>query len=1132
MSKTKMNEKGQIEMLIVGLILLLLFIAALIGFAYASVFWNWGSLPNTPNVSSFVAKWLCSENGIGSIENPIPDNAPFDATNRRCLTTDVNMYDGAAKLLEQTIASGGYKPGEDWAFPGLVYGIWKIAIDQYVRGVSEFKGNSIIAAHCWNEPRWGGLLGYYTKADIFVPDDGKCYEQPNMQCAPDPDPAKKVSCQPIPANPTGKLYECNSTSKKCEEKTCDLPAIKTNLMPRLQAVCDKNIWDLNEQEMLPFITAGLLQSMIPQLVCIKPLCDVVKAGGDINTANLDAGCMGIVCQLMNADNCNLDLKDKDCPTSPPPGAQCTKQEDCPSGQACDTSSGKCVDCTLPQGCKGDAGALDCGTDNKPTNLAACDEKSKNCPQGQTCNVPSCPGGNTGYLCNGIDTYCDPNVQATDKCVPISSIKCDTNPKLSEVKVDPIASASLDCAKGTQAKWGLVCGTGFVCDIQNLLCVSPSQLREEKQHSYFFDLKPGFASAVGLNFAPIENTAFAMPQLCIPEDPASIYCSSCSSDLQKRKGGIEIRYEHLKSKGGTLHFRVIPRGLGGQNNYVVLQYNDVQNQEGKKKINSERFVVEVEASQVGECALEGDTGFSGDTTGETGDATNAMKIGVKYDWEWNSTPSNFCENYACDSTQFMLSLLKRLKEIKDLYEAQNFLDALKKQDFSVLLMADSLPSDFRNDFNQYYSFAAAGVENWYRDNTAVTEGDYFYKYETNAAKLAIFPESIATPGRYAVKIDIAGGTQFFNSSHQPALFIMVGLTPQAMPKEWHMDNAIYRLPLDGFVGTFPQGNSRQGYGVSFAQGSTPIQLTGNTSLDNTLFSSTGGQSTIASSKLVTFDETNMPEHRGRVLEIVFNKSGNSEIVFSPTIATPVAMRIPQDPANKKGDGRYYGTYFLTTGDQAQKAYPSHTTFANWTGIGSKKLNDTDPACSDFVREPLGLAVSDVSSNISEYGSILGPGIKALGFAPSNPANDKFLVFATVFYRPKDQEMLIAQTGDKTELLTPIQKIASPAATALSFTSQDSLKRSELPNGLKIETLKDIINLFNSDLGAVCIKTKTSDDGSSTRSVFFWNRGKLLQEIVDRQHTPFSSAGSNPVSVVGAPPKVTDMDSGYLCSLSGA
>ncbi|MBU0635875.1 hypothetical protein KKE06_02505 [Candidatus Micrarchaeota archaeon] len=755
---------------------------------------------------------------------------------------------------------------------------------------------------------------------------------------------------------------------------------------------------------------------------------------------------------------------------------------------CGAIAGPCV-----ADCKGNAWEIACGErvlNNTQEEIDSC----------AAAEAPlTCPGGTMGYACTDPNSYCD--VEA-GICEPIEFALCDEDPSSSLKEIDPLLSVtddSVDC--GTTApdgKLGTKCSSDKICDIIGESCFDPAA--SALTQKYEFDTRGEESNGIGINFMPITNTDFRYPQFCIPEN--SIYCPSCAftpdGGSQILSSGLVLSYDRLRSKAGSLHFSMAARGISGLNNYALIQYNDVQQEGDDKEVSSERFVVQVDAGQYGECMVE-----SQQFTGAIGIGAKTL---VEYTWNWNNIGKSFCEVKAnnpahvprvCDGTQFFISLLSRLHEIKT--ELESGAPPIYMTDFNAFLMPDSFNADFRKDFDAYYSTVDQSTPSWYADvnNSGFSRFVHGSSADTNHLSF-VGGNTIGQPGKYRVFITIVGGEQFFDAQGNPDANIIIGFQQVPTPEIFNVHNALYYLPLDGAIGTIDTNEepipSREGYGIALS-GS---QIAFNEDQQNPIV--VGNQQQTSVTKLTTFDATNDFIRRGQLLNILIDADGINQIVFSPVIATPVAMKIPgiESPTT--------GKYYLGSPGSGPYEAPGHPSLTAWTGIASKQTNPSDPFCSDFQNQPLKISQAD------EYILEDSIGYRSLKFENPDQEIEKFLVFSTVFYLPGTSTLTLNHAvGDNAVLITPNQLVPNPTTTAtLNFTESLPIRPGYLPNGLKVHSVQDLVNLANLDVGAICVYSQENDSGN-IETVFFWNRSKLLQELNDRSDTPFSEPQTNPVDI---------------------
>lgn len=979
----------------------------------------------------------------------------------------------------------------------VVTDAWSAWVVENITGAEQFDQNTVLNISCsknYHPNDWlktgfpAPVMGINTQIIENCGANGK-------SCA-SPDPATKKTELPdgnqmtaicvappaIPA-PLGKFLECNTEQKKCEEKNCGLVDINQMKMEgKLQEFCSN----------LPNVIKASGPCIGNTLVDV---CTKKTNEEDITQLSVTAECLRPLCTVLATGGCTASRQD--CPVGPPL-QQSNCALDCANGQAWQIPCGQWVPSNLTQ-----------------EQYAACFTD----PNQQ----PLCQGGNIGALC-GNNEYCD-NSGGAWQCKPISAALCDTKPASNPGESGlPLVNGNANCSSGkTEGKYGIKCASG-ICDIEGNegqgagACISPELSADSPDYEYSIG---GNNSAdekgIGINFKPVANTAYNYPQFCAP----TVFCPSCSDQLIEIKDleeGLAFSFNKIKAKGGILRFKMSARGASGQDNYARIQYNDVQSDGQAKKVKSEQFIVEVDAPQIGECSLE-----SGENI--IGDNGNKAKTLLKYNWDFGKSETigpGFCEiidgsttqkPYVCDATQFTISLMKRLNKIKTHYGVgtpSEIAAGNALRDFNVLLMTDSFNQNFRDNFTQYYTSAAfADTPSWFG-----SEGDGFKKYlgGTASGHLVFTPDSVSRPGKYRVFIDLAGGTQFFAADHSPALTITIGFMPLPTPNSINMDNALYYLPVDGGV-TDSATTNRNGYGIGTGtETGTIIDVPFKTDFGS--LQASGGLRSVAGQTLSAFAQTNLRDNRGRILQVKLVFEGDdpkqlvkaaepSIVLYAPIMATPVAIKIPENESLI--DGTHFAKYEIVNASPPSE----NQELTGWTGLAASQRNAADPPCSDFVGNPLASKVNDAPT---------GEGaVRALSFLKETISSQpKFLVFGSVFYAPRQDSVPGLKTlQDGLQLLTPNEATTNPSASvSLNYTDDPSKFSYYSAHGLRIAYLQDLMDIVNAnqnaDTGPICMVTKKQMDGGKVKSietVYYWNRGILLNELLEKDSTMLAPPGSN-------------------------
>lgn len=801
---------------------------------------------------------------------------------------------------------------------------------------------------------------------------------------------------------------------------------------------------------------------------------------------------------------------KNCPADNPSCATSNSPADaaagCTAGAKCGTEPPTCSE---PQGCKNVFSEVECSIENIPTNRAPClaanpDSAPLNCPY------------TTGIFCDQDlqpDTFCAGSAGCRSPEFFACKIGTDTGDTFELDGNYANTDATFNCTAGQNPannKWGVKCDTGKVCDLENKTCIDPKDaVYNDSPGQYNFELDKNTDRGIGINYKPTVNADYFVPQICIPDK--GVYCPECLNKNPNGKDALLLRYDQFKSKGATVHFTLANRNLVGQKNYALMLYKDYQKVEGSDlgEPTQEKFVVKIDAGKTGACQSE-TAGFSG--------PANPKPVLVEYNWNWDHVGSDYCQNMVCDSTQFTLMLLKRLKTVQDTLDDAN-VPAQSLLDFNAWLMADGYTQDFRNDFDRYYKSTQGFSPSWY-----TTDLDSLSKYLTDGNHLFFDPPALTRLGNYRISIDIVGDPgnpsgRLFDSNNNPDKNITVSFNFRTAGT-LDASNLLYYLPIDGGVGG-ETGNSRQGYGIGVTGEGIHLNTAANNSnlLDSNI---TSDQNTIAVAYWNTFSETNLDkgdiERRGRILQITRKANGMGyDLAFAPTTATPVAIKIVA------GETVAVGHFQLEPTELANSA--DRDTITTWTQLagGSAAPKPQELVCSGFNNEILIRGTPENDTDELSQGKS--------GFewnVGSNVGVNKTIVLGGVFYTPSCPSYVdpttcaglkIKKTEGPVELITPNGRItASNPSVALNFTATIPPQPAGLTKGLKIESLQDVVNLLNKDAKALCVY---SDSG---QMVVYWNRNQLLNELKNK----------NDASVFGATTKTQDLTSligghtDWLCS----
>ncbi len=257
-------------------------------------------------------------------------------------------------------------------------------------------------------------------------------------------------------------------------------------------------------------------------------------------------------------------------------------------------------------------------------------------------------------------------------------------------------------------------------------------------------------------------------------------------------------------------------------------------------------------------------------------------------------------------------------------------------FQAYLIKDRYSKDFQGDFDQYaVSESLFNAPSWYTNaRTGLT------KYMTDYERMRFAPlygeanpegYMLPGPGIYNVTLDIEyedASWQLFNGDN-PNAVVRVRLDKADTPNP---DSPLYYIPFDGRIGL---SSGRTGYGANYSGSNVPVQSGSNVVRTVEIAGSTP-VTTVNVSSYDDFKRLNVLD-RGVVLSI--KDKDNPKIVFSPSSATPVMMRIE----NERDEAWGFYSVGISGDSDAEgglggSAINTGPWMSEWSGVGM--------ACRDF------------------------------------------------------------------------------------------------------------------------------------------------------------------------------------------
>jgi hypothetical protein len=390
------------------------------------------------------------------------------------------------------------------------------------------------------------------------------------------------------------------------------------------------------------------------------------------------------------------------------------------------------------------------------------------------------------------------------------------------------------------------------------------------------------------------------------------------------------------------------------------------------------------------------------------------------------------------------------------DAQQFLDVV---DFNVNLMLDGYGTNFQDDFSDDYTKAL------FKSNPSFTDpniGTYKYFDNDNIFFYSSKPKGyqkdndfiLPDAGKYRVRILIEfDGTnpQLFSVGSTKAKVIVDLELIEPINKDF---SPLYYTPYDGTVG-LKLKNNRKDYGSALTTGSN-FDIIKN----DGIFLTTDQKDALAKlthTKLIGFTWLNtLASKRAKILDYSYTVEDGAQVIFSPTTATPILMKI-----NGEQGKIPYLTYQVSQGKDVIAAN-SNSLFL-WTGIDG---------CNDFYGGPL----NELINNTPDFRADQAYG---MFFAHANTPGEIYL--KTVAYTPVDEAYGLSAMGEGT-IITTNNLIPVDGLIQLDGISEMSFN--DLPNNSKIDSLADIFTSV--DNGSVCVSQL------GNREVYWWPEEYLYEK----------------------------------------
>lgn len=289
----------------------------------------------------------------------------------------------------------------------------------------------------------------------------------------------------------------------------------------------------------------------------------------------------------------------------------------------------------------------------------------------------------------------------------------------------------------------------------------------------------------------------------------------------------------------------------------------------------------------------------------------------------------CDTLRTTEIKLGFPVMRRFFDLKEPFigtiKAPTIQKTMELMHFDAYLQKDSFSKDFIADFvERYTAKETIDTPAWFADRNKL--GDLMREGRVVFTNRYYIDSKVASPGKYRVSINVVYGNEWklFTSSEGEKPFITVSIYPIEDATD---ESLFYYLPINGMVGEQNEAFNREGYGTDY---NTP----GRFKFQNILTSAItlpSDQNSQPLQSAVIINENNFgklnaqAESRGNLLSITRNTDGGYDWVVSPTLATPIMMRV--DESQKKTNARAFYQVL-----QDQQPFSENDVFGLWTASG--------------------------------------------------------------------------------------------------------------------------------------------------------------------------------------------------------
>ncbi|MFH1545207.1 MAG: hypothetical protein ABIE23_03925, partial [archaeon] len=404
------------------------------------------------------------------------------------------------------------------------------------------------------------------------------------------------------------------------------------------------------------------------------------------------------------------------------------------------------------------------------------------------------------------------------------------------------------------------------------------------------------------------------------------------------------------------------------------------------------------------------------------------------------------------------------EVRDLDDLYNLTH------FNAFLMQDSYTTDFQKDFHDAMTKTNFfDAPEYYRNTT-----DGLGKYFSDPNRFAFSVEDsdstrLPAPGLYRVDIDVwfSEDWKFFDSGGDPLGVIIIRLNRLASRDE--QMSAFYYLPFDGRVGLEGSTYNRQGYGVAYSN--YAMNLLQGEEISEVVKTYSSAESNPFMEMDVEFEQDfrNLNSElasRGDVLKISGAGTGQKKMVFSPSIGTPVMLKVENPEGNP-----IKAFYRLMEEGRIGEA---GSTLSYWDG--ADKLE-----CKDFDGTFLWNKYSVTDTKASSLDLREGVNIKDYKLEWDNVNYQGNVWYKSMFYTPTE-ELYALHTVSPTSKMTFYSPSVVSGGSSVTLNGVKGSSGTEYFN--EMNSLNKIFDLVRE--GKMCI----ADNGRTVD--IFWNEKALYED----------------------------------------